>query len=105
MGVFRIKTYKSQNNPFIFACVTKNKNTMKSKVKLLGTLAISAISFLSYVQISHSEKLDDLLLENIEALAAGESGDDSKCFGSGSIVCPLTNQGVAHVQIYYSLPH
>ena len=82
---------------------------MKSKVKLLGTLAISAISFLSYVQISHSEKLDDLLydllLENIEALAAGESGDDSKCFGSGSIVCPLTNQGVAHVQIYYSLPH
>ena len=66
---------------------------------------ISAISVLSYVQISHSEKLDDLLLENIEALAAGESGDDSKCFGSGSIVCPLTNQGVAHVQIYYSLPH
>ena len=91
MGVFQIKTGKSQNNPFIFACVTKNK--------------ISAISVLSYVQISHSEKLDDLLLENIEALAAGESGDDSKCFGSGSIVCPLTNQGVAHVQIYYSLPH
>ena len=78
---------------------------MKGKVKLLGALAISAISVLSYVQISHSEKLDDLLLENIEALAAGESGDDSKCFGSGSIVCPLTNQGVAHVQIYYSLPH
>ena len=49
---------------------------MKSKVKLLGALAISAISVLSYVQISHSEKLDDLLLENIEALAAGESGDD-----------------------------
>lgn len=105
MGVFQIKTGKSQNNPFIFACVTKNKNTMKSKVKLLGALAISAISVLSYVQISHLEKLDDLLLENIEALAAGESGDDSKCFGSGSIVCPLTNQGVAHVQIYYSLPH
>ena len=64
---------------------------MKSKVKLLGTLAISAISFLSYVQISHSEKLDDLLLENIEALAAGESGDDSKCFGSGSIAVSYTH--------------
>lgn len=54
---------------------------MKSKVKLLGTLAISAISFLSYVQISHSEKLDDLLevlsdltLANVEALAgSGET--------------------------------
>lgn len=50
---------------------------MKSKVKLLGTLAISAISFLSYVQISHSEKLDDLsdlTLANVEALAgSGET--------------------------------
>ena len=86
-------------------CNKKQQHYEKQGEKLLGTLAISAISFLSYVQISHSEKLDDLLLENIEALAAGESGDDSKCFGSGSIVCPLTNQGVAHVQIYYSLPH
>ena len=78
---------------------------MKSKVKLLGTLAISAISVLSYVQISHSEKLDDLLLENIEALAAGGSGRDGPLLGGGSNGCPLTNQGVAHVQIYYSLPH
>ena len=78
---------------------------MKSKVKLLGALAISAISVLSYVQISHSEKLDDLLLENIEALAAGGSGDDGKCYGRGAIVGGLTNQVVAHVQIYYSLPH
>lgn len=85
-------------------CNKKQKHYEKQG-ELLGALAISAISVLSYVQISHSEKLDDLLLENIEALAAGESGDDSKCFGSGSIVCPLTNQGVAHVQIYYSLPH
>ena len=44
---------------------------MKSKVKLLGALAISAISVLSYVQIIHSENLDDLLLENIVSLAAG----------------------------------
>lgn len=62
LGVFQIKTGKSQNNPFIFACVTKTKH-YESKVKLLGALAISAISVLSYVQISHSEKLDDLLLE------------------------------------------
>ena len=78
---------------------------MKSKVKLLGTLAISAISFLSYVQISHSEKLDDLLLENIEALAAGETGSGGACVGRGSVVCPLTKEGVEHVHIYYSMPH
>ena len=78
---------------------------MKSKVKLLGALAISAISVLSYVQISHSEKLDDLLLENIEALAAGESGSGGACVGRGSVVCPLTKEGVEHVHIYYSMPH
>ena len=78
---------------------------MKRKMKLLGILVVSAIAILGYAETTHSESLDNLLLENIEALAAGESGSDGQCLGSGSIVCPLTNQGVAHVQIYYSLPH
>lgn len=29
LGVFQIKTGKSQNNPFIFACVTKTKHYEK----------------------------------------------------------------------------
>ncbi len=78
---------------------------MKRKMKLLGILVVSAIAILGYVQTTHSESLDDLLLENIEALAAGESGDDSKCVGRGSVVCPLTKEGVEHVHIYYSMPH
>ena len=80
----------------------KKKSASRLEGKDLITIGIYTVI---YVQISHSEKLDDLLLENIEALAAGESGSDGQCLGSGSIVCPLTNQGVAHVQIYYSLPH
>lgn len=78
---------------------------MKRKMKLLGILAVSAIAILGYAEATHSENLDKLLLENIEALAAGESGVDGRCDGSGSIVCPFTKVGVAHVQIYYSLPH
>lgn len=78
---------------------------MKRKMKLLGILAVSAIAILGYAEATHSENLDSLLLENIEALAAGESGVNSKCYGSGSIVCPINKEGVAHVYNYYSLPH
>lgn len=78
---------------------------MKHKMKLLGILAVSAIAILGYAETAHSENLDNLLLENIEALAAGESGVDGRCDGSGSIDCPFSEKSVAHVQIYYSLPH
>lgn len=78
---------------------------MKRKMKLLGVWAVSAIGILGYAEATHSENLDILLLENIEALAAGESGSGGLCFGSGSVVCPLTKVGVAHVYNYYSLPH
>lgn len=78
---------------------------MKRKMKLLGILAVSAIAILGYAETTHSENLDNLLLENIEALAAGESGINSRCFGSGSVVCPINKEGVAHVRNYYSLPY
>ena len=73
---------------------------MKRKMKLLGILVVSAIAILGY-----AESLDNLLLENIEALAAGETGSGGACVGRGSVVCPLTKEGVEHVHIYYSMPH
>lgn len=76
---------------------------MKRKMKLLGILVVSAIAILGYAETTHSESLDNLLLENIEALAAGEIGSGGACVGRGSVVCPLTKEGVVH--IYYSMPH
>ena len=38
------------------------------------------------------KSLDNLLLENIEALAAGETGSGGACVGRGSVVCPLTKE-------------
>lgn len=78
---------------------------MKRKMKLLGILVVSAIAILGYAETTHSESLDNLLLENIEALAVGETGSGGACVGRGSVVCPLTKEGVEHVYIYYSLPH
>ena len=78
---------------------------MKRKMKLFGILVVSAIAILGYAKTTYPENLDNLLLENIEALAAGENGVNSKGNGSGSIVGPINKESVAHVYNYYSLPH
>lgn len=78
---------------------------MINKLKFVGAIAVIAIAAYSFVQVKRSEPLDGFLLENIEALAAGESGTSGVCVGSGSVVCPLTKDNVEHVRIYYSLPH
>lgn len=50
--------------------------------------------FLSYLNImcyytKHSkERLDDLFLNNVEALATGEDNVPVHCYGSGSVDCP-----------------
>ena len=76
----------------------------KFKLKLVGVLFVCALSILGYARMNHSEKWDDLLLENIEALAANEDETNRTCFGSGSIVCPRLSEGVKHVLYYNLLP-
>lgn len=44
----------------------------------------------------------NLLLENVEALAAGE-GISAHCFGAGCVDCPITNVKVQYVLSGYSL--
>ena len=91
--------------PLTLPANAKNKNTMKRfNLKLVGLLAVCTFSFGGYTQMNHSKKMNDLLLENVEALAAGEEGTSGICIGHGSIVCPLTKEEVEHVYIY-SLPH
>ena len=52
------------------------------------------------------KSLDNLLLENIEALAAGESGDLVVHVSEEvQLFVRLPRQGVEHVHIYYSMPH
>lgn len=74
-------------------------------VSLVGLLAVGAFFIFSYTRMNRSEKPDDLMLRNIEALAAGENEGDVYCIGSGSIVCPRSTDRVEHVYIFYSLPH
>ena len=78
---------------------------MRNKMKFIGIAMILVVVALGYSKNRQPENLDTLLLDNVEALAAGEAADGGDCIGSGSIVCPFNNTEVAHVLVYYRLPH
>ena len=78
---------------------------MKNKMKIIGVTAVIAIAAFYSIQSNRSKNLDDILLKNIEALAAGESDVDVQCIGTGSVICPINKEGVEHVYISYSLLH
>lgn len=75
---------------------------MKKKGLLAGLFLVASITFTSY---SHSKenKLQNLVLENIEALAAGEGNNNVICVGSGSLDCPVNHVKVEYVIEGYSL--
>ncbi|WP_024996522.1 hypothetical protein [Bacteroides graminisolvens] len=75
---------------------------MKNEIKLFGIAVTLIVASFCYTQVYSPRKLDNLLLENIDALAAGEGSVGGECIGAGSIICPFNNEGVAHVRIYYS---
>lgn len=75
---------------------------MKLIFKSIIVCAIIAIGF--YVNYNKKEAAP-LLLENIEALANGESGDESVCMGYGTVLCPRTGEKVYVVYTPFSLPN
>lgn len=75
---------------------------MKKKIFLLMALAAAAIGGMYY---SHVEDcaMDELMIENVEALAAGEGGTPVRCVGYGCVDCPLGTIKVKFVSTSYSL--
>lgn len=49
---------------------------------------VMVIVSLSKVVSDREQQISDLLLENIEALAAGEEGPTILCYGEGNVPCP-----------------
>lgn len=72
-----------------------------SKMKKVICMTIAVIGVCGSISLSNKEQWEtanDLVLENVEALADGESGVPI-CFGTGSLVCPATRQNVKIVRI------
>lgn len=75
---------------------------MKKKVLLVGLLLVASITFTFYSH-SREQNLENLVLENIDALASDEASGSTTCIGSGSLDCPITDAYVRYVIENYSL--
>lgn len=75
---------------------------MKKKIFLVIVLAVAAIGGICYSHAGGST-MDALMQENVEALAAGESGTTVRCIGYGCVDCPISTVRVKLVATGYSL--
>lgn len=75
---------------------------MKIKILLVVVSVVVAGIFMAYSDTRNNE-LSDLMLENVEALAAGEYEPIYRCYGSGSVYCPKANVYVYTMVGGYSL--
>lgn len=74
---------------------------MKRKL-LLATLLSVVVLCVTFHLHSRKKHMGDFLLENVEALAAGEMSQ-GYCVGNGSVDCPIVNVKVYFVGNDYSL--
>ena len=73
---------------------------MKSKVFIFSLFIVVFVVSLWYFKSPH--KMDDLMLSNVEALAAIEETVPLRCMGTGTVDCPMGGK-VRRVVIGYSL--
>lgn len=70
------------------------------KLLFFSVLVVAAVS----VKYSLNEpRVNTLLLDNVEALAAYEQDMPHTCFGSGSVDCPISEVKVKYVGSGYRL--
>ena len=82
-----------------FLCDKIIKTMRKIFLMVLVVAGMTAM----FGKFSNKEKLvDNLLLENIEALASGEGGG-TWCVGTGCTHCPATGERVAYIKEPYNL--
>lgn len=77
---------------------------MKQKIRIVAMAAlVAAVGLGSYMYGRQETNMTDLMLENVEALAAGETVGTVACFGVGCVECPINNRKVYIVKTGYAL--
>lgn len=76
---------------------------MKKKIKVAVICLCAVVAIITLSSQKRGKQMDDLLLKNIEALALGEGGGLSRCFGLGDVDCPFSTTKVEYVMSGYSL--
>ena len=66
---------------------------MKKNIMLVMATIIVATFFLT--KVNKEEKMSDIVLANVEALANNEFDEGYFCYGTGEVICPYSGQQVA----------
>ena len=74
---------------------------MKKNIMLVMA-TITVATFLS-IKVNKEEKMSDIALANVEALANNEFDDGYFCYGTGKVTCPYSGQQVAGYYIRRNL--
>ena len=72
----------------------KNTRRMKKKILFISLFLVAAVT-ISFQLNAGKNDLGSLMLENIDALASGETGTNIYCRGTGSVDCPIN-----HVKVW-----
>ena len=72
------------------------------KIIMLVMATITVATFL-IVEVNKEEKMSDIALANVEALANNEFDDGYFCYGTGKVTCPYSGQQVAGYYIRRNL--
>ena len=76
-----------------------NKIESKKKKMIISFIVVATV--MSFIGSSYSNNnTNDLLLDNIEALANGEQENGIKCIGEGTVDCPIGIKVEAVIRFY-----
>ncbi len=76
-----------------------NKIECMKKKMVFSFIVVATV--MSFISSSYSnDNTNDLLLDNIEALANGEQENGIKCIGEGTVDCPIGIKVEAVIRFY-----
>ena len=66
------------------------------KKSIMYVMAIITVSTFLLIEVCKEEKMSDIVLANVEALADNELADNQYyCYGVGKVTCPYSGEQVA----------
>ena len=76
--------------------VTSKQKTGIMKKSIMYVMAIITVSTFLLIEVCKEEKMSDIALANVEALADDELADNQYfCYGVGKVTCPYSGKQVA----------
>ena len=74
------------------------------KKSIMYVMAIITVTTYLFIEVNKEEKMSDIVLANVEALANNELEDNQYfCYGVGKVTCPYSGKQVAGYYIRRNL--